>query len=1154
MPSTASGSDDLLTEEAIASVGRWLTDARAVETRAERTTVKSLHRLIEDPAGLIFTMGFVDRVARPDATSAAAHQLASLVGSQPLPSFLSPLDRQLLRAGAFVGPRLPDLVVPLALRRLRGIVGHLVVDAEPEALAAHLATRRRDGFAQNVNLLGEAVLGEREADRRLQATAALVDQSHVDYVSVKVSAIASQLNYWDWDGSLDRIVNRLLELFRRAAASNPPTFVNLDMEEYHDLEITIAAFKRLLDSPEFFKTEAGIVLQTYLPDSFDALRQLIDWATGRHESGGGGIKIRLVKGANLAMERVDAAIHGWEQAPYHTKAEVDANYKRCLDWALRPDRTIAVRLGVASHNLFDVAWAHLLAERRGLADRIDIEMLQGMAPAQARTVKASTGGRLLLYTPIVRRDDFDVAISYLFRRLEENAQPGNFLRSILDLDPAGELFAAEADRFRTAVRERWDAGARPQRQQVRPAVGAFAAQAGPHGGEGGDELDRNDRFVNEPDTDPTLPANRRWAAQLLADQPNPVSAEMLTEPAAIDAVVGRARQAAVEWAATAPGHRRRLLLRVADELARSRGKLISCMVHEAGKTLAQADPEVSEAIDFARYYGDRAEQLGSASVGEGGALAPSLGEGGALAPSLGEGGASFVPLGVVAVVPPWNFPVAIPAGGALAALAAGNAVILKPAPQTPRCAELVAEACWAAGIPPDVLQFTRTPDDEVGQRLVTSVDGVILTGSVDTARLFLSWKPDLTLFAETSGKNAMIITPHADIDLAVADLVASAFGHAGQKCSAASLAICVGDVYESPRFRRQLVDSIESLDVGRADLTATSIGPLIERPGDRLERGLTTLDDGEGWLVEPQQLGEDGRLWRPGVRLGVKPGSWFHRTECFGPVLGVVKAADLTEAIAIQNSSAFGLTGGLHSLDAVEIDRWSDAVEVGNAYVNRGTTGAIVRRQPFGGWKRSSVGPGAKAGGPNYVAQLGTWCPTPGDVVPSDDAAFAAAAAESDQRYWRQHFSVEHDPTGLFCEANLFRYRRLPAIGVRIGADAQPAEVKRVLAAAVVCSVPTISSTVDDESDARFIERIVAMGIDRVRVIGTASDELRTAANDHLVHLANDPVTVNGRIELLHYLREQAISRTLHRFGNVLEAGRLGRRIPPGSDTGQTVG
>ncbi|MDH3684074.1 MAG: proline dehydrogenase family protein, partial [Acidimicrobiia bacterium] len=911
--------------------------------------------------------------------------------------------------------------------------------------------------------------------------------------------VASQLNYWDWDGSLDRITDRLGQLFRRAAMTDPPTFINLDMEEYHDLEITIAAFQRLLDDPEFFTNEAGIVLQTYLPDSFAALRELVGWASARRQSGGGGIKIRLVKGANLAMERVDAAIHGWSQAPYETKAEVDANFKRCLDWVLRPNRTQAVRVGVASHNLFDVAWAHLLGRDRGVSERLDFEMLQGMAPAQARVVKAEAEGRgLLLYTPIVRDDDFDVAISYLFRRLEENAQPGNFLRSLFDLDPAGTTFAAEADRFRTAVASRWEVSSRPRREQARPAPAAFGAG-------------RDDgSFLNEPDTDPAVASNREWAAALVTQRPTPVEAELAETIGPIDRAFDRARRAAATWAATDPGDRRKVLHAVADELARNRGRLISCMVHEANKTIAEADPEVSEAIDFARYYGDRALDLD------------------------GHEHARFTPLGVIAVVPPWNFPVAIPAGGVLASLAAGNAVILKPAPQTPRCAEIVAECCWAAGVEPDVLQLVRTPDNEIGQHLVTSADGVVLTGSADTARLFLSWRPELRLFAETSGKNAMIITPHADIDLAVADLVRSAFGHSGQKCSAASLAICVGGVYESPRFRRQLVDSVQSLEIGRTDVLSTVVGPTIEVPSNKLERGLRVLDDGEEWLVEPEQRDDQPQLWRPGVRIGVQPGSWFHATECFGPVLGVMAAVDLDEAIELQNSSEYGLTGGIHSLDRAEVERWVERVEVGNAYVNRVTTGAIVQRQPFGGWKASSVGPGAKAGGPNYVAQLGTWEPTKiGDGTAEE---FLAAAAESDERWWREEYSLEHDPTGLFCEANVYRYRPLPMIAVRVGPDADAALVKRVLAAAAVCSVPTLVSMTDTESDVDFIARIVGLGLDRVRVVGDIDDRLRRLAGERLIHLADDPVTADGRLELGHYLREQSISWTLHRFGNVLDA------------------
>lgn len=1125
-------------------VGQWLRAAEAAATAQDRRTAEQLHGVVADPAGVAFTMRFVDRVIRPDDDAVAADQLATLVDGGPLPSFLGPVDRLLLRAGGFVGPRLPRIVMPLARRRLRSIVGHLVVDADPDVMARHFSRRRSNGFGLNVNLLGEAVLGDREATRRYDEAMKLLAQPDVDYVSVKVSAIVSQLNPWDHEGSIQRILGRLRPLLLAASRTSPPTFVNLDMEEYHDLELTIDAFTRVLDQPDLHHIDAGIVLQAYLPDSFEALRLLVTWAQRRRDRtidgrAGGAIKIRLVKGANLAMEQVDAAIHGWEQAPYRTKAETDANYKRCLDWLLRPDHLDAVRVGVGSHNLFDCAFAHLLATERGVADAVTIEMLEGMANAHARVARDATGG-LLLYTPVVDAADFDVAISYLFRRLEENTSEENFIRHLFDLEPGGDQFRVEAERFRRAVSERWTAGTRPQRDQNRraeadrepdlvaavPAPGASAGaddgvveadhgSAGPSGGDDG--------FVNEPDTDPSLAPNRRWMAEVLAAEPTGCTEPITEDPAVVDEVVGRIRSAQPAWW-SAGGRRRRSVLRaVGDELARRRGDLIQAMADEGNKTVAQADPEVSEAIDFARYYAERAVELDPAPDGR---------------------GVEFSPFGIVAVVPPWNFPVAIPAGGVLAALAAGNGVVLKPAPETPRCAEIVAECCWTAGVPPEVLAFVRTRDDDTGRHLVAhpDLDAVILTGGYETAQLFRSWRPERPLMAETSGKNALVVTPSADIDLAVADLVASAFGHGGQKCSAASLAIGVGGVIESPRFRRQLLDAVSSLGVGPATDLGTDLAPLIGEPTGKLHRALTELEPGETWLVEPRR--HDDGLWSPGVRLGVRPGSWFHQTECFGPVLGLMGATDLDEAIEWQNGTAYGLTGGLHSLDPEEIDHWLERVEVGNAYVNRVTTGAIVRRQPFGGWKRSSVGPGAKAGGPNYVAQLGRWRDRPPDPDPGDGGAespadgygdaWLAAAERSDAEAWARHFAVGHDPTDLFCEENTFRYRPLPAIAVRVEPDTSPAVVTRVTRAAAVAGVPVRWSRPDVETQVDLAARLASLGAERVRVLGAVGDELRSAAIEHDVHLADDPVTADGRRELLHYLREQAISRTTHRYGNVL--------------------
>ena len=1083
-----------LADSAVDLVRSWLRRAEELETPADRATMKQLKGVVTDADGVAFVMQFVDRVVRPDNNGVAAAQLASIVATSTLPDFLSPLDKVLLRAGAVLAPRLPALVMPLARRRMRSIVGHLVAPAERDKLETHLAAKRTDGYALNVNLLGEAVLGEREAQRRLDELLGLLDQPDIDYVSVKISAVASQLNHFAYADSLHRVTERLRVLVDKASSVQPPTFVNFDMEEYHDLDLTLDAFMTVLGEESYLGADAGIVLQAYLPDAFPAMQRLVDWANKRHDDGGGQVKIRLVKGANLAMEKVDAAMHGWTQAPYGSKVEADANYKRCLDWLLHPERMTGVHLGLASHNLFDVAWTHLLAEQRGVAERVQFEMLQGMAPAQAATVAEATNNAslMLLYTPAVRHQDFDVAISYLFRRLEENASDDNFLRHLFDLTPQSAAFDEQEQIFRDALALRSRIHTGPRRSQDRNAPANAAYVIG-------------EPFLNEPETDPVLSVNRAWIDAVCALPAEPIAASVTESIEATDDILLVAKLASDDWSNTSLADRQVLLHRVGDELATRRGQLISTMMREANKTFAEADGEVAEAIDFARWYGDRALELDL------------------------HDGISFTPLGVVGVIPPWNFPVAIPTGGVMSSLAAGNAVIFKPAPETARCGEVVAEACWAAGVPREVLQFVRTPENEVGQHLITSVDGVILTGAGETAELFGSWKPDLKLFAETSGKNALIITPNADIDLAVADLAASAFGHSGQKCSAASLAILVGDVYSSERFRRQLIDAVESIAVGPATDLESTMGPLIGPPNSRLNRGLRTLDSGEEWLVQPRALGDDNSLWSPGVRLGVTAGSWFHTTECFGPVLGLMAAADLDEAINIANSSEFGLTGGIHTLDPSEIAEWTNRIEVGNGYVNRGITGAIVQRQPFGGWKRSAVGGGAKAGGPNYVAQLGTW--TEDDASPDGDPLNDYA------EQWRTYFSIGHDPTGLFCESNIFRYRPLDRIGLRIGLDATSREIALVRTAAETCGVELVVSAHAEETPVQFAERLPRLGVTRVRIIGEAVDhQVHTAANTSHVHLATAPVVSVGRIELLHYVREQAIARTLHRFGNLTGA------------------
>ena len=519
---------------------------------------------------------------------------------------------------------------------------------------------------------------------------------------------------------------------------------------------------------------------------------------------------------------------------------------------------------------------------------------------------------------------------------------------------------------------------------------------------------------------------------------------------------------------------------------------------------------------------------------------------------------------------------------------AGNSVILKPSSESVLTGYCLAQQFWAAGVPRDVLQFLPIGDRAAGKALIVDprTAAVILTGSFETARRFQSWRPDLSLHAETSGKNSMIITVHADLDLAIKDLVRGAFGHSGQKCSATSLALVEKSVYESPKFRQQLKDAAGSLIGDGAWNASAVVTPMIREPDEPLRRGLCTLEDGESWLLKPRTVKDNPCLWRPGIKLGVRPGSWYHRTECFGPILGLMCVDSFTEALEIQNNNEFGLTGGLQSLDPKEISIWREKVEVGNAYINRGMTGAIVRRQPFGGWKHSCVGPGAKAGGPNYVATLGRWTqteppkfrlPLTGDFAAlvtkleawlDDDAdrQWLRHSAESYHYWWTQYFSLEHDPSQVHGETNHFRYRPRPWHLLRIG-DLHPDRPQameyspklqiaqtecacRLLGVRLSISLASepdwrldfrrITNTdIFVETHEQLIARLHRLRDGTLRVLDRSAHQILSPLDIGNLFVYATPSLANGRLELLSYYREQSISETIHRYGNdVVAAAR----------------
>jgi len=1187
-----------LTEEAASLAARWLVRANEMLTREEKQRQRQLTRVLADPAGIVTLAQLIDRSFRPRDPGRVADQVTHILETRGVPSFFEPLEKLLLTLFAGAGRHLPAVSVPRFIAAMRQASSHLVIPAEEEALGEFLQACRREGVRVNINHIGEEVLGEAEAARQLKAYVDDLRNPAIEYVSVKISTLYSQLTPLAFDHCTAVLSERLATLYRTAAQHDYitsggrriPKFVNLDMEASRDLDMTAAAFMAALDRPEFTSFFAGMALQAYLPDSFTLLKKITAWAQRRVNSGGSPVKIRIVKGANMAMERLESAVSNWPLAPYGEKADTDANFKRMLQFALKPENASAVRLGVASHNLFDLAYAHLLAHRSGTEGHFSFEMLSGMADHLRRALQEQTGQEVVVYAPVADSSRFTSAIAYLVRRLDENTGPRNFLRHAGGLEPGTRVWKQLVRQFEISAARIGALAETPHRRQNRTGketpvrTGTYYRNA----------------FINEPNTDWSLAPNRCWAAAIRSKcrqaapgvpqeiplvvggreifagrrkvdcfDPNQmpdrvrVASFALANASDADRAVATAKADPNGWRKKTLRQRHLVLSRVARELRRARSGLIGTAAATTGKVFEEADVEVSEAIDFAEYYPFAARRFD------------------------GIGQIRCRGRGVVLVISPWNFPIAIPCGGIVAALAAGNTVIFKPSSAAVPVAWTLCRYFWRAGVSTATLQFLPCAGSRTGTRLTEhpDVDAVILTGGTDTGMTILKHRPDVFLAAETGGKNATVVTAMADREQAIRHVITSAFSNSGQKCSATSLLILEDEVYRDPGFKRHLVDAARSLPTGSAWDFANRMGPLIHPPKGDLQRALTTLEPGESWALKPKPHHANPHLWTPGIKWDVSPGSATHMIEFFGPLLGVMHARNLDHAIELVNHTGYGLTSGLESLDAREQARWREGVRAGNLYINRGTTGAVTLRQPFGGMGKSALGAGIKAGGPEYVAQFmrfeekgfpesgplerphpllrlaGQWhrkLEGGGLANHAADIRKFIAAVSSYLYHFERHFGREIDYFHLPGQSNRLRYLPLGTVAVRLHPDDTLFDVLGRIAAVRITgnrlrisSPPDLINPVtaflgsgngrrltDDsqivrEDDEGLISAIGNLNRIRYAAPHRVPQAVAAAAAATGYYIARDPVLMEGRIELLHYLHQQSISDDYHRYGNL---------------------
>ncbi|MEQ8754880.1 MAG: L-glutamate gamma-semialdehyde dehydrogenase [Coleofasciculus sp. G1-WW12-02] len=846
---------------------------------------------------------------------------------------------------------------------------------------------RKDKMAFTLDLLGEAVITEAEAQSYLERYLDLMEQltqeaknwstvSEIDQadgeelsrvqVSVKLTAFYSQFDPLDPEGSKKQVCDRIRILLRRAKELGAA--VHFDMEQYVYKDMTLGILKELLMEDEFRdRTDLGITLQAYLQDSKRDLKDIITWAKER----GNPLTVRLVKGAYWDQETIKSLQNHWQQPVYNQKSATDANFEEMTQLLLENHQYLYAAIG--SHNVRSQAKAIAIAEQLNIPRRnFEMQVLYGMGDQLAKAL-VQRGHRVRVYAPY---GELLPGMAYLIRRLLENTANSSFLRQSLEERPVEELIAPPVVDEEPVGAGFTDNVIAKTDNLTKPAPSPI-----PH-----------PQFPNAPDTDYAQAEAREKAQNALETvrqqlgktyypfingdyQPTTETVDSVN-PANPSEIIGKVGLLSIEQAETAlnaakaafPGWRRTPVKQRADILRQAaklmegrREELSAWICLEVGKALREADAEVSEAIDFCRYYGDEMERL----------------EGGYIYDVAGETNRYvYQPRGIAVVISPWNFPLAIATGMTVAALVAGNCTLLKPAETSSVIAAKLAEILVAAGIPQGVFQYVPGKGSQVGAYMVKHPDThlIAFTGSQEVGcRIYADAaivQPGQThlkrVIAEMGGKNAIIVDESADLDQAVAGVVKSAFGYSGQKCSACSRVIVLDPIHDTVVER--LIEATRSLNIGAAELASTQVGPVIDdtarnRIQDYIEKGRQ-----EAEIAVECEVPETGYFVSPTIFTNVSPDAKIAQEEIFGPVVAVIRVKDFQDALAVANGTKYALTGGLYSRTPSHIDQASTEFEVGNLYINRTITGAIVSRQPFGGFKLSGVG--SKAGGPDYLLQF----------------------------------------------------------------------------------------------------------------------------------------------------------------------------------------
>ncbi|MBK0419761.1 proline dehydrogenase family protein [Leucobacter sp. CSA1] len=1078
----------------------------------------------QDADALDFTRRLLDLVIGSDDAFVSALGLRDV--SRELPESMPVRDRIAMRAGGIASLGLPWAVLPAARRRLRDRLSHLVLAAKlpsdggsARAAALQTALRRytEGGVGADLALRGDAVHGAAGVEREVVRLTALAASPGVTHLVVDPARLAPGGSEWSFHDDVAAAVRALRPVLE--VARDHDTAVTLEADGVRWARLAPEVLIRALADPELGRVRAGVAVLAELPESRDILERLARWALDRVAEGGAPAEVVIGVGGVGGAERISSLQSGLPVPVLEGRLETSAQLLRLADLALKAASAPALRPVVASDDPHLIAAAVELAARRGTSGLLAVRLRSGVAPALAELL-AGELPRARILLPLTAPQEFGGVVNAVVALTAEATDPESALgRLDALLAPAGdsaedaalhaETLAAEREHLaavaaaaekpfpasrRTQLRAReWDPSERDSalfyRRPDEPARfdtgGLTAAVLGLSRGSTGElrletlvpersvPVVSASGFANEPETDAGVAANRDWARALLrraaeeAATADDVDATVALSRADLDpaAAVAEAREAAEAWSAQDHATRASRLRRTALGAVAARDRLIQALAADTGRPIGELDAEVDDVVDAARYCAQLAEGLATVR------------------------GASFHPDRLAMVVSDAHTPLSVQAEAVLAALAAGSAALWAVPPALERSAGVLVEEWEAAGLPRGTARVVPAAAEGTLPALVadTGIDRATVLGDREAARDLARRRPDLRVEGRFHAAGSILVTPSGDVDAAIRDIVASAFVGAGAAPRTAHAVVALGSSYRSKRLREGLADAVRAIRVGdtarpdTADPLGFGLGPLAAPPDEAGLRALTTLGRGEEWLVEPQRLDEAGRLWSPGVRIGVAPDSAFWADSRRVPVIGIVHARTLAEAIALQERVGGGEVAGLQSFDVDEILPWLDRAAAASLVVNRPTTGARIERLPSGGWDREAMGLAPLAGGPNRLVPLGSWRTRSGTrsdtlhlrgldpevqlLIEMAQGSLAyeefdelRRAALGDALVWRTSLGAARDVAGLGVERNVLRHHPVPA-QLRLAEGGRAVELLRVVAAALLVRAPVSVST-----------------------------------------------------------------------------------------------